>query len=352
MRRAEQLGDIGSWEWHTDTGEVVWSENCYRIYGYEPGEVEPSLDLALEATHPDDRERITRGIAMLREKGFSPPADYRIVRPDGSVHELYGAMALAEPAPGGAFVIFGSVQDLTERRRSERELNAHLAVSEAFDHWESFDAGAGGLLRALGEALSFDVGALWLPGEEGLAARAFWRADSLDADGFESASADLSIARGEGLLGRVWESLEPEIVPDVVRLDYPQRRQAAGAAGLHGGVALPARDGDELLAVLEFYSRDEVPVAERFRLSLAGIGAEVGHLLARHRGELAPVTLTPRELEILQLAAQGHSGRRIAEMLVLSPATVKTHFEHAYEKLEVSDRASAVAKALRLGLIE
>jgi two-component system nitrate/nitrite response regulator NarL len=39
-------------------------------------------------------------------------------------------------------------------------------------------------------------------------------------------------------------------------------------------------------------------------------------------------------------------------MLVLSPATVKTHFEHAYEKLEVSDRASAVAKALRLGLIE
>lgn len=62
--------------------------------------------------------------------------------------------------------------------------------------------------------------------------------------------------------------------------------------------------------------------------------------------------LTPREQEILQLAASGFSGPSIAERLFVSPATVKTHFANIYEKLGVRDRAGAVAKAMRLGLIE
>lgn len=61
--------------------------------------------------------------------------------------------------------------------------------------------------------------------------------------------------------------------------------------------------------------------------------------------------LTPREQEVLQLAADGGSTRAIAEVLVLSPGTVKTHFEHVYDKLGVRDRASAVAAGLRRGLI-
>ena len=61
--------------------------------------------------------------------------------------------------------------------------------------------------------------------------------------------------------------------------------------------------------------------------------------------------LTARELEIMQLAADGLTGRRIAARLVLSPATVKTHLANAYAKLGAPDRASAVANALRHGLI-
>ena len=63
-------------------------------------------------------------------------------------------------------------------------------------------------------------------------------------------------------------------------------------------------------------------------------------------------SLSPREREVLQLAARGHSTRKIAEILRLSPATIKTHFEHAYDKLGARDRVSAVAECLRRGLIE
>ncbi|MDX6582993.1 MAG: two-component system, NarL family, nitrate/nitrite response regulator NarL [Solirubrobacterales bacterium] len=62
--------------------------------------------------------------------------------------------------------------------------------------------------------------------------------------------------------------------------------------------------------------------------------------------------LTPRELEVLQLAAEGLSGPSAAERLGLSPATVKTHLSNIYAKLGVSGRAAAVASGMRLGLIE
>jgi PAS domain S-box-containing protein len=61
--------------------------------------------------------------------------------------------------------------------------------------------------------------------------------------------------------------------------------------------------------------------------------------------------LTPREQEVLQLAAEGSSTSEIAAALVLSSGTVKTHFQHIYAKLDARDRAAAVATALRLGLI-
>jgi two-component system, NarL family, nitrate/nitrite response regulator NarL len=63
------------------------------------------------------------------------------------------------------------------------------------------------------------------------------------------------------------------------------------------------------------------------------------------------LTLTPRERDVLQLAADGLTTPSIAEHLSLSRATVRTHFGHIYLKLDVKSRAGAVARGMRLGLI-
>jgi PAS domain S-box-containing protein len=68
-------------------------------------------------------------------------------------------------------------------------------------------------------------------------------------------------------------------------------------------------------------------------------------------GEEGP-ELSPRQREVLQLASEGLSTQEIADALVLSPGTIKTHFQHIYERLEARDRASAVAAALRRELID
>ena len=61
--------------------------------------------------------------------------------------------------------------------------------------------------------------------------------------------------------------------------------------------------------------------------------------------------LTPREAQIIRLAAEGCSNAEIARQMHLSTATVKTHLQNVFEKLEVSDRAAAVAKSIRRGLV-
>ncbi len=80
----------------------------------------------------------------------------------------------------------------------------------------------------------------------------------------------------------------------------------------------------------------------------AGLASEI-----RMRRDLAerPV-LSPRELDVLRLAADGLSTGEIGARLHLSAATVKSHLQHVYEKLEVSDRAAAVAHAMRRGLLD
>lgn len=82
---------------------------------------------------------------------------------------------------------------------------------------------------------------------------------------------------------------------------------------------------------------------------------DIHHCLAgeiRGRRDDQRPKLTDREREVLQLASEGWNGPEIARKLFLSPATVKTHLANIYDKLEVPDRASAVAKALREGVLQ
>lgn len=79
----------------------------------------------------------------------------------------------------------------------------------------------------------------------------------------------------------------------------------------------------------------------------AGLAGEI-----RRRAEPSGPVLSPREREVLKLIAAGLSIPMMASKLFLAPSTVKTHVQRLYEKLGVSDRAAAVAEAMRRGLLE
>jgi DNA-binding CsgD family transcriptional regulator len=149
-------------------------------------------------------------------------------------------------------------------------------------------------------------------------------------------------AEGRSILRLPWfenDLFVARQLPDITEMPADVRRLAVR----HYTAALGGERGR-----FEFTS-----YGHRFRVESIPVRGDGGQIeavlgLARPCGESR---LTPRELEVLQLAADGLSGPDIAELLVVSPGTVKTHFQNIYKKSGVSDRAGAVAKAMRQGLI-
>lgn len=125
-----------------------------------------------------------------------------------------------------------------------------------------------------------------------------------------------------------------------VESDLVYRAIASGAAGYLSKEA----DRETILDAVAAVSRGEVVLAPEVHAGLAG---EI-----RRREVVERPVLTAREKEVLVLTADGLSAPDIAERLQLGAATVRSHLQNLYEKLGVSDRAAAVAAAMRAGLLE
>jgi DNA-binding CsgD family transcriptional regulator len=230
-----------------------------------------------------------------------------------------------------------------ELESAERATAVMIAVSNTLTHWDSFEHASERLLRDLAGALGFAAGALWLPAGEVLVARTIWSAQAVDRTALERRLNPLPL--GASLPGAAWKRREPVFRPISASVD------GAGAHTLHAQLAVPAWTGAEVVGVVELYSAADAALNRRLMQVLGIAGHVLGTLFASRRGELKLSPLTARELEVLTLAAHGLTGRRIAQELEISPATVKTHFEHIFRKLGVSDRTAAVAQGLRGGLI-
>ncbi|HEY6461652.1 MAG TPA: PAS domain-containing protein, partial [Polyangiaceae bacterium] len=97
---AQQITHIGSWEWDVATNAVTWSDELYRIYGFEPQSRDITFEFFLSLLHPDDRARVQGKVegALARGTRFAYPE--RIVRPDGSVRRLDTVGEVARDAEG------------------------------------------------------------------------------------------------------------------------------------------------------------------------------------------------------------------------------------------------------------
>jgi PAS domain S-box-containing protein len=121
---AQQMARIGSWEWELREGTVAWSDEMYRIHGYQPKAFPVTFERAVEQVVPEDLERIQRNnaTALQRAKSHSlPKIEYRIIRSDGSERILLGKARLKVGPTGEPERMVGTVQDITEDKQAERE---------------------------------------------------------------------------------------------------------------------------------------------------------------------------------------------------------------------------------------
>ncbi len=133
LEEAQRVAHVGYWEWDLETGEVIWSDETYRIFGLKPQERPMNLAMVRQMVHPEDRDALYGGVDVELDAGVHPVAEFRIVTPSGEVRtvhaitsKLWGAMR-SDPdneASGKARRLFGTVQDITELKRAEEARHA------------------------------------------------------------------------------------------------------------------------------------------------------------------------------------------------------------------------------------
>jgi PAS domain S-box-containing protein len=123
LMQAQELAQAGSWEWDVVGNTVTWSDESFRIFGFAPGGCTPSYEQYLACIHPDDRPRTAEWINSVLATKASSSLDNRIVRPDGEVRVVHGRSDVVLDDAGRVVRVFGTIQDITERKQREDKLH-------------------------------------------------------------------------------------------------------------------------------------------------------------------------------------------------------------------------------------
>jgi len=284
IRRLVDSNILGIFFWNFD-GRILDANDAFlRMVQYDREDLTEGRMRWTEMTPPEWRDRNNLRIETHRSSGHFPPFEKEYTRKDGSrVPVLMGETTFEEGGDEGvAFVL-----DLTERKRAEERLRVQHTVAQVLAEAVTIDEAAPRILRAMGECLGWDVGALWRVDREAGTLRCveLWHKASIKVPEFERASREFTFVPGLGLPGRVWSSREPEYIADVVPDPNFPRAPIAEREGLHAAFGFPLLLGGEVLGVVEFFSREIGQPDQELLNMLATVGSQIGQFIERQRAE-------------------------------------------------------------------
>jgi len=139
LSEAQRLSHTGSFGWRVSTGEIVWSEETFRIFQYDRT-VKPSVEQILQRVHPEDAALVRETIGRAAQDGKGFDFEHRLLMPDGSVKHVH-VVAHAKRDESGELEYVGAVMDTTETKRAEEALRrseSYLAEAQRLTHTGSW----------------------------------------------------------------------------------------------------------------------------------------------------------------------------------------------------------------------
>jgi PAS domain S-box-containing protein len=269
---------------------IEFNPAAEQVFGYSRDEA-LGREMAELIIPPKFRDQHRQGIAHFLRTGEGPLLNRRVevtaVRADSTEFPVEVSIT---PTTTGDFPTFtGHIRDLTERRRIEQRLATQYIVSRALAETNTLRDSASRILQAIGEHLSWEVGALWFVDrhENRLRCAEVYHSPHVQALRFEAVCREHSFERGVGLPGRVWASGKAAWIPDVVHDANFPRASVADAEGLHAAFGFPILLDHEVLGVIEFFSHEIRQPDEDLLQMMTSIGSQLGQVIHRRRAEEA-----------------------------------------------------------------
>jgi PAS domain S-box-containing protein len=264
---------------------TTWNRGAERVFGYTAEEAKGKpVSLLIPPDLSDELPGIT---ARLRRGERIEPYDTVRVRKGGERLDVSVTISPVKDTTGQVVGASAIVRDISQRNRAERRRTARLAVTQVLAEAATVRDAAPDILRAVGESLGWDAGALWGvdPDAGVLRCLEVWHKASVRIPAFEAACRRQTFTPGVGLPGRVWASGKPAWVADVTQDDNFARAPAASREGLHGAFAFPVLLGKEPFGVIEFFSHEARQPDDDLLEMLASVGSQVGLFMGRNRVE-------------------------------------------------------------------
>jgi PAS domain-containing protein len=142
LAHAQRLSQTGSFGLNPLTGEIVWSDETFRIFEFAPSS-KVSLPMILERVHPQDMPSVKMAIAAAT-RGEGIDLEHRLLMPDGRIKYLH-VVGKSESGETGSIEVIGAVMDITERKAAEeaiRRSEAYLVEAQRISHTGSFGCNA------------------------------------------------------------------------------------------------------------------------------------------------------------------------------------------------------------------
>lgn len=237
----------------------------------------------LDFVHPDDRDATVGAAADVATGQNLVNFENRYVAKDGSYRWLFWSATVRTDRQ----LIYCVARDLTERKQQEARLAAQYAVTRVMANSTPLIAAGVEMLRAVGENLGWDAGAIWtvLKHDEVLRCVDFWHRRGVDTSELEARTRASRFPIGIGLPGRVWKNREPAWIEDVASDTNFPRGVLAREAGLHSSFAFPVLVEGEFVGLLEFFTRSQVKRDDKLLEMMSAVGSEIGHFIQRRRDE-------------------------------------------------------------------
>jgi PAS domain S-box-containing protein len=160
LAAAQRITHCGSWELDLgDLGELNrnplrWSDEAFRVFGYEPGEVEVTNDVFFAAVHPDDREAIGEAVRRSLATNSTYSIEHRVVWRDGSVRIVHERAEIQLDRHGRPVLMIGTVQDITDRKMAEAALRRAEDAAVVADRMASVGLVAAGVAHEINNPLT------------------------------------------------------------------------------------------------------------------------------------------------------------------------------------------------------
>lgn len=122
LQEAQRIAHLGGWELNLDTKRMLWTDEVFRIFEIDPASFNPSFEVFINTTHPEDRSLLDMAYIKSITNREPYSIEYRLLFPDGRIKYLHGRGETVYDSEGRAMRSTGTVQDITERKQAEQTL--------------------------------------------------------------------------------------------------------------------------------------------------------------------------------------------------------------------------------------